>query len=84
MANSTPSTSTNAAGDADDRRLLEAPPERCESEPSWIADDLHLLRLVCQITDYEVASTPGDEWILGAAGPAKRAAVPGSPGPPPP
>ena len=64
MTNSTPTSSANAAGGAADQRLLEMPAACRESEPTWVADDLHLLRLVCQLTDYEVAGAPGDDCIV--------------------
>jgi hypothetical protein len=59
MTNSTPPSSADAAGGAGGQRLSE----RRESEPICVADELHWLRLVCQITDYEVGDAPRADWI---------------------
>jgi hypothetical protein len=70
MAHSTPPTS------AHDERLPEAPLDRIESEPTWVADDLHLVRLVCQLTDYEVAGTTTDDSGIAAFGIGDRPRAP--------
>jgi hypothetical protein len=53
-----PTASKDTAGP----RSSAIPLEAGEREPTWVADDLHLLRLVCQITDYEVGATTYDDW----------------------
>ena len=39
-----------------------------ESERAGAPDELHCLRLICQLTDYDVASTTADDWARAARG----------------
>jgi hypothetical protein len=51
------------------RRALERPHGAAGSRSSWPADDLHLLRLMCQITDYQFGAALGDDAsVLGGRG----------------
>lgn len=70
-----PTTSTDTAG----ARSSAIPFEAGEREPSWVADDLHLLRLVCQITDYEVGGTTDEDWAAVEPG-VENGATPVPPG----
>jgi hypothetical protein len=77
MRNSARPSSADTAGGAGGQR----PRERRESEPTCAVDELHWLRLVCQITDYEVGDAPRADWIAVEHG--KRGAMHEAPVPSP-
>ena len=39
-----------------------------ERDRAGAPDDLYCLRLICQLTDYDVASTTADDWARAARG----------------
>ena len=81
-----PTSGSDAARQAADQPLADTPSDRLDGEPTWVADELHLLRLLCQLTDYEVtgalAANPAIATFRSGDGPRAPASHDPQPGQP--